>query len=104
LRLPRGGGLARPQANHDVLEADRLARAQRQVADDAVALVEQTQDRDPLRHRRHAGLVGGRARHLDGDGIAFGRLVLAAVAAGERGNGGQVAGSALHVWSGVQAL
>jgi hypothetical protein len=63
LELPRRRRLARPQPHHCVLHSDRLARPDRQVADDAVALVEQAQNGDPLRHRRHPSLVGGGARH-----------------------------------------
>jgi hypothetical protein len=104
LSFPGGRRLTGPQADDDVLEADRLARTQSQVADDTVALVEQAKDGNPLGHRRHAGLVCGRARHFDGDGIALGRLILAAVATGKRGNRCDVKEGLLHARSGVQAL
>jgi hypothetical protein len=78
LRFPRRRGFTGAQADDDILHADRLARTQRQVADDAVALVQEAKNRDPFRHRRDARLVGRRARHLDGDRIALGRLVVAA--------------------------
>jgi hypothetical protein len=103
LRLPRRARLAGTQPDDDVLDADRLAGPQGQVLDDAVALIEQAEDGDPFGPRRHARLVGGRARHLDGDGIALGRLIVAA-AAGERGRTHQRQRRFYHDWSGVQAL
>jgi hypothetical protein len=104
LQLPRRRRLAGAQANDDVLDPDRLAGLQGDVADDAVALVEQAEDRDPLGHRRDAGLVPRRARHLDGDGIALRRLVGAAVAACQRDTAGEEERGPSHPWSGVQAL
>jgi hypothetical protein len=104
LRFPRSAGFAGTQANDDVLHPDCLPRLQRQVPDNAVALVEQANHRDPLRHRRHARLFGGGARNLDGDGIAFGRLVIALAAPGKRGHRDQARRKLLHCYSGVQAL
>jgi hypothetical protein len=104
LRLPRRGRLARAQADDDVLHPNRLARLQRQILDDAVALVEQAQHRHALGHWRYARLLGGGARHGDCDGIAFGRLIVAAVAAGEHRQCRQDKGCGSHYWSGVQAL
>ena len=49
--LPRRGCVARAQAHYGVAEADRLARPQRDIADDAVALVEQPEHRHALAHR-----------------------------------------------------
>jgi hypothetical protein len=60
LRLPRCRRLAGAQAHDRVADAHRLAGPQRQVLEEAVALVEEAQDRDPLPHRR-------RPRHLGGD-------------------------------------
>jgi hypothetical protein len=57
LFFPRRGGLARTQAHQQVLPADRLAGMKRDVLGDAVALVEDAEDRDALRHGRDAGLV-----------------------------------------------
>jgi hypothetical protein len=104
LVFPRRRRLAGPQPDDDVLDADRLARPQGQVADDAVALVEQAEDSDALGHWRHAGLLGGRARDFDRDGIAFRRplVTLAASGKGDASSQGQTA--RLHSWSGVQAL
>ena len=59
LRLPRRGGLAGPEADHDVADAKRLAGLELDVARDAVALVEQADHRHPLRHRRGAGRDSG---------------------------------------------
>jgi hypothetical protein len=60
LLLPRCSRLARAQPHDDVLPAHRLARVQRDILDDAVALVEDAEDGYALRHRSHAALaVGG---------------------------------------------
>jgi hypothetical protein len=63
LHLPRRRALTGAQAQNHIAHAKRLARLHRQVARDAVALVEQTDDRDAFRHRRLAtdeGRVLGR--------------------------------------------
>jgi len=77
LILPRRGRIAGPQPDHRVADANRLARLERDVADDSVALVEQAEHGDPLGHRgdpgdgldrlrradvHRAGAVGGLAR------------------------------------------
>jgi hypothetical protein len=102
--FPWGGRLAGAQPHDDVLHPDRLARLKRQVLDDAVALVEQAEHGDAVLHWRHARLLGGRAWHFDGDGIALGRLVVAAIAGGKGRRCRQEEGGALHYSSGVQAL
>jgi hypothetical protein len=102
--LPGRGRLAGAQADDHVLHPDCLSRLQRQVADDAIALVEQPDDGDPVGHRRHAGLVGGRARHFDGHGIALGWGFIAPAAGGEGGNRRQDQRGPVHYWSGVHAL
>jgi hypothetical protein len=56
LLLPRRGALARTQPNDRIADAQRLARLHRQIAADAIALVEQADDRHALRHRRAAGV------------------------------------------------
>jgi hypothetical protein len=79
-----------------------LPRPQGQVTDDAVALVEQADDGDSLGHRSHAFLAGDNCpRHVDGDRLAFLRLV-GAVAAGEQRHGEQGGRSGAHVYSGIQ--
>jgi hypothetical protein len=55
-----------------------LARPKREVANDPVALVEQSQHGDALRHGRHARLLGRRTRHVGCDGLVFSNLVAAA--------------------------
>jgi hypothetical protein len=84
-RFPRRGRLAGPQAHDHVFPPDRLAGAQRDVLDDPVALVEEAEDGDALRHRRHSRLrlrrrlIGGRKR-----GVA---RAVAALARGKRDSG-----------------
>jgi hypothetical protein len=55
LGLPGRRGLAIAEPHDHVADPHRLARPQRQVALQAIALVEQADHRDPLRHRRRAG-------------------------------------------------
>ncbi|AIT06536.1 hypothetical protein MC45_09325 [Sphingomonas taxi] len=72
--LPGCGMFAGPQPDDRIADADRLPGPQRQVATDAVALVEQADHGHPLCHRRATGRqsdVGGR----DGlDALALVRL------------------------------
>jgi hypothetical protein len=92
LDLPGRGRLAGAQPDDDVADAQRLAGLQREVALDAVALVEQTDHGDALVHRRRPRRLGGDGlRDVDrlrlGAGLAvplaLGRAFRAA--AGERG-------------------
>jgi hypothetical protein len=70
LDFPGGGRLAGAQPHDHVADPDRLARPQRQVALEPVALVQQADHGDALRHRR-------RARSQLGDGLGHvDRLVL----------------------------
>jgi len=73
-RLPRRGPFARGKANDHVADAACLARLHLQILRDVVALVQQADRRDALRHRgagrfavRRGGRRGGRGellRHL----------------------------------------
>jgi hypothetical protein len=66
LHLPGRGRLAGAQPHDDVAGADRLARPQREFAHLPVALVEQPQPGDALRHRRRAGRqLGNGLRNVD---------------------------------------
>jgi hypothetical protein len=61
LFFPRRGRFARTQPHDYILPPRGLAGVERDILDDAVALVEDAEHRDPLRHRRDAALaVGGR--------------------------------------------
>jgi hypothetical protein len=84
LRLPWRGGFTGAQANGHVLDAHRLAGPQRQVADDAVALVQEAEHRDPLGHRRDSGLLRRCARHIHGDWLIVGRFIPGPVAGRRR--------------------
>jgi hypothetical protein len=100
--FPRRARLAGAQAHDGILDPDRLARPKRQVADDAVALVEQADDGDPLGHRGNPFLPGdGRPRHIDGDRLAFLRLVRFA-ATGKQCQRHQADRGAAHDYSGIQ--
>lgn len=62
LFLPWGRRLAGAQAHDRAADTQRLARLHRELAGDAVALVEQADHGDALRHGR-AGQAGGFLRH-----------------------------------------
>jgi len=57
LRFPGSDRLARAQPHHHIAEAQGLPRLHRQIAFNAVALVEQADHRDPLGHRRLAAAI-----------------------------------------------
>ena len=82
--LPTARSSRRRAADDDVLPPRRLAGVKRDILDDAVALVEDAEHRDPLRHRRHAALAGcGRRRPAVAAGSG-GVLLLAPLAARRR--------------------
>jgi hypothetical protein len=88
LGLPGGRGLAVAQPHDHVADTDGLAGPERQVALDAVALVEQAKHRDPLRHGRRARReLRHRLRHVDRL-VLDRRVVLAAALVGAPGRAG----------------
>ena len=104
LGLPWGGGLASSQAHDHVLDAHRLARPHPQVADDPIALVEQSDHCDPLGHGSHARLLGGGAGNVDRDWlIALLDLLCAVAARCREQRKGQEGVEPLHAYSGFQA-
>ncbi len=106
LILPRRGGFAGAQPHDRIAHADRLTRLQGDVANDAVALVEQPEHGDPLGHRRHADGGVDRARHIDRHRIAvIARLIgrRLPVAAGKRDQRRDRDERPAHAYSGVQA-
>jgi hypothetical protein len=98
LLLPRRGGFACTQADDHVLPARGLAGMERDVLDDSVALVEDAEDGDALRHWRDIGLIDARTRLLRG---ALIRLVGAAVARRQRNADQQRYGEFPHAYSGI---
>jgi hypothetical protein len=102
LFLPRSGGFARPQPHDDVLPSNRLTRMKRHVLDDAVALVEDGEDRDPLHHWSDSGRIGTE-RHRRIADHRLGRILLLAFAApGGKGDCKQDrCGGLEHVYSGI---
>jgi hypothetical protein len=126
LLLPGRGRFAGTEPNDHVADAKRFARLHRQVARNAVALVQQADDGDAFGHRRRARCDGDDGlRHVDGDRFRLplltsrlGRRIVAAGGRqrrrqGKRGARGGVTrhgapvsillGSARHDQSGVQA-
>jgi len=111
LNLPGRRGLAGAQPDDHIADPRRLARPQGEITRQAVALVEQADDRDALGHRCRAGGEAGdglRNVHRLSRGIAVGRIALrraARAAGGERKHGRHrnKREAADHAPSGVQA-
>jgi hypothetical protein len=101
LFLPRRGRLARLEAHDHVFPARRLAGTERDVLDDAVALVEDAEHGDALRHRRHALLAGAARPAVPRGGRRF-ILFGAAVARRKRERDQQRCGNRAHFYSGIQ--
>jgi hypothetical protein len=100
--LPRRGRLAGAQPHDHVLPAHRLTGPQRHVLDDSVALVEDPEHRDALRHRRDSTLPCRRRRRVRRrrrNGIL---LLGAAATSGERKPDQQRCGKPRHFYSGIQ--
>jgi hypothetical protein len=110
LHLPWRGRLAGAQAHDDIAGSRRLAGPQGELAHLAIALVEQPQGGDPLRHRRRAGREA-RHRLRDIDRLDLGRDGVAAIdfrraggtAGGQRGKCEKADLRPGHAPSGVQA-
>jgi hypothetical protein len=101
LVFPRRRRLARPQPHDRVLPPHRLPGVKRNVLDDPVALVEDAEHRDPLRHRRHPALAVSRRRRLPRRRQRD-SLLLVALAARRKGQHRQRDSRRAHVYSGIQ--
>jgi hypothetical protein len=102
LLFPRRRRLAGAKTHDHVLPPCRLAWVKRDILDDSVALVKNSEHRDALRHRRDpAFAVGGRADLPSGRERRILPLGTAA-ARGQRQRNQQRCGSALHAYSGIQ--
>jgi hypothetical protein len=102
LDLPRRRRLAGPQADDHVLPPRRLTGVKRDVLDDAVALVEDAEHRDALRHWRHAALASGGRRDLASGRRRRVLRLIALAARNERERSQQRGGSCPHAYSGIQ--
>jgi hypothetical protein len=102
LRLPWRGRFACAQAYDHVFPANRLARMKRDVLNDAVALIEDAKDGDPLRHRRHARLIDAWRHSGIGNDRLRGILLIAAAARREREDSQQRCGKSAHAYPGIQ--
>lgn len=78
LRFPRRGHFARAQTHDHVLHPNGLTGLQRDVADDAVALVKNTKNGDPFRHGRDAFGGSNCLWHVDSNGFIAANLIIAA--------------------------
>jgi hypothetical protein len=108
LIFPGSAGFTGAQSDHGIADSDSLAGLQREIAHDAVALVEEAKNRDPLRHRGDAGVGIDRFRHVHRDRIFVTavRLRGAAIATRrQKQRGGEQEGGrgAPHAYSGTQA-
>ncbi|MET0361616.1 MAG: hypothetical protein ABW048_07685 [Sphingobium sp.] len=111
--LPRGGLFAGAQTHDRGADAQGLSRLHRQVAGQAVALVEEADDSDPLAHgcagERFAGDrrdAGAHRRHTIGRAIILLRFLFAAAAKqGKREDGPGCSGRKMagHWASGAHA-
>ena len=106
LFFPWSRRFAGPKPDDDVLPAHRLPRMKSHVLYQAVALVENADDRDTLRHRSHARLIdAGRRRGVGDDRRRSGPIPLCRLpaAGSQRRRKSQQSGVAqLHAYSGIQ--
>jgi len=100
--FPRRGRFAGAQADDHVLPAHRLTGVKRDILNNAIALVEDAEDSNPLGHRRYAGLVGaGRYSGIGDDRLR--RIALVAATARREQEGQQHRCSEPgHAYSGIQ--
>jgi hypothetical protein len=101
LFLPWRRRLAGAQANDRVFPAHRLTRMQRNALDNPVPLVEDPENGDTLRHRRHAALAIRHSRDLP-CGRQWNALLLVPLATRGKGQRGQRNACEAHVYSGIQ--
>ena len=87
LLFPRSGRFTSAEAHDHVLPTNRLARVKRDILNDAVALVENAQNRGALRHGCDPALAIGRRWYLASacQGSILSRAALAARGEHERG-------------------
>jgi hypothetical protein len=103
LCLPWSGRLACPEAHEQILPARRLTGVKSDRLHDAVALVEDAEHGDPLRHRRDTALPGGSRRYVGGRRPRRILLLLTSAARGQRAEKQQwCGGKRFHVYSGIQ--
>jgi hypothetical protein len=102
LFFPRRGRFAGAQANDQVPPPRRLPGMQRDILHDAVALVEDAEHRDALRHRRRPALPGRGRRHVLARGRRIFLLMAATAARSQRERNQQRCSSSFHAYSGIQ--
>lgn len=102
LELPWSGRLACAQSHDDVLPACRLAGVKSDILDDAVTLVENAKDRNPLGHRCNSALPargrGRLTRRRKRNVLLLGTLA----APGKRKHDQQRNCDVSHAYSGIQ--
>jgi hypothetical protein len=102
LFLPRRRRFAGAQAHDQISPARGLPRVQRDILHDAITLVEDADDGDALRHRRHAALTGRGRGHILVGGRGILLSLTAATTRGQRERDQQRCGSSFHAYSGIQ--
>ena len=102
LLFPWSRRLTSAKAHDDILPANRLAGVKRDILNNAVAFVENAENRAALRHRSNASLAIGGCGSLASasqGSILFGSSL---AARGERERGEQGCSDLLHFYSGIQ--
>jgi hypothetical protein len=102
LFFPRRGCFAGAQPHDHVFPPRRLTGVERNILNDAIALVEDADDRDALRHRRNAALSMSSRRNLPNTRHGRVPLLSALVARGKCEQGQERCGIAFHAYSGIQ--
>jgi hypothetical protein len=102
LLFPGSRRLAGAQPHDHIFPPDRLAGMQRNRLHDAIALVEDAEHRDALRHGRHAALPSRGRGNLSRTWSGCILLLPALAAGGKRERDQQRCGSRLHAYSGIQ--
>jgi hypothetical protein len=100
--LPGRGRLAGAQSHDHVFPAHRLAGPEGDVLDDSIALVEDPEHRDALRHGRDSALPCRRRRRIRRRRRNGVLLLGAAATSGERKPDQQRCGKPRHFYSGIQ--
>ena len=100
--LPRRRRFASTQTNDDVLPANRLAGMKSNVLNDSIALVEDAEHGDPLRHWRYAALPVCSRTDLVRPRRSSVLLAIALAARDKRKRGEQGCRCQSHAYSGIQ--
>ena len=102
LGLPRGGHLTGAKPDNHILPTRRLTGMESDILDDPVALVEDSEHRDALRHRCDPSLSRAGRPDFPGSGSRGVLLLRTLAARGERERDQQQSSGSAHDYSGIQ--